>query len=136
MIGILERRRGAMTQQAAPPSPVITGLVWDIGKTLSSRGATINNEGAARTASPPLPTVGAAVKFTGAARYNGASLTIHIHEYDIDGEWAKRTAMQPNVTVELTSETAGIRFAVSFGSGTGLEMTQAIVDECFSAEWV
>lgn len=142
MTGILSRRRAAMMVQQAAPEPggtPITGLEWTSGRTISGTNGAVNT--AAYSAATindrtPVPAGVTTVKFTGTASYDGTTINVFCHEYE-GATWKRRLAnMNSGAEVSLTSTTTGVRFTFAFGANSGKTMTQAIIDQCFAAEWI
>ena len=137
-----KRRRALMMMQATPaPEPggtPITGLVWTTNTQITSTGAISHVYYAAATidAITPVPAGVTKVRFTGTVSYDSATINVFVHEYE-GTTWKRRLAnMNSGVEISLTATTAGVRFTFAFPSGSGKDMTQAVIDACFAAEWV
>lgn len=137
---LLQRRRALMmAQQQAAPEPSgtpITGFGWTVGQLISSSGAQGSAKYAATSNSIQRQSGVTKVKYTGATAYDGATLNIFVHEYQ-GSVWKRRLGnLNSGAEFALDASTTQIRFTFAFGSSSGKTMTQAIVDQCFAAEWV
>lgn len=144
------QKKRAMMMQAAAPAPSETPITisnWAIGKNISSTG-TINNSAIAAygpniTDDPMAAAAGATIKRTGSQTDgNGNNINMYIHEY-VGRTWKQRIQLNVGSTVRLQSTAAGdayttngIRITFAYGSGSGLSMSQAVIDAYYGAAFV
>ena len=133
------RRRALMMLAAAAPAPSndIVPDSWMKGG-ISSSGSNNNASYAMKfTSQLPVLTDATGVKRTGQQSYNGNNIYLLVAEYDSNGTFIRRSdALTVGSTYTLGSTCAAIRISFAFSSSVGVDMTQAIVDQCYGAEWV
>jgi hypothetical protein len=128
-----------MMQAAAAPAPSneIVPDSWMRGGI--SSGGSDNSAGYSMKFTSQLPVLTGAtgVKRTGQQSYNGTNISLYVAEYDSNGTFIRRSAaLTVGSTHTLGSTCAAIRISFAFASSAGIDMTQAIVDQCYGAEWV
>ena len=134
-----KRRRALMMQAAAAPAPSLDIVPTEWVKGSITGTGTDNTAGYARKFATQLPvlTGATAVKRTGQQSYNGTNISLFVCEYDANGNFIRRSsALTVNNTHTLGDTCAAIRIAFAFASSAGVDMTDAIVAQCYGAEWV
>ena len=133
---MLNRRRALMAMQGGSPTDTwteLTVLTWTVGKTITSTGSISTVTYGSYSAF--VGVAGATVKYTGAVvDSNGKDIIVFLHEY-AGSTWKRRTRMYTGDEVTVGSDCTRWRFNFAHSSSDGTAMTQAIIDDCFSAEY-
>lgn len=108
-------------------------LTWDIGKNISSEGASQNNLYTALTKPIPIDGGDVIVRTTPAKDSNDKSLFFYVNTYILD-VWSARVSVAYNDAYVIPDGVTSIRIGYGRTTASGVTMTQNDVETYFSAD--